>query len=372
MKPRCATKGSPKHNRRERLFNTVTKVVTENAGDTRGQSSRSHMTRGGATWKILAPSPRWRPVVTLRSRPFPRHSSPASSDGSRHGRFVLERRARRREDLLAGGPRGRGAPARCSCGRTASTSTSGGSNGCTPASPRRASRRTRGTTSGTDEASPRAAGRGTSSRAASTPSSRTPCSTRGASARRTERAVVRGPPSSFRSHHFFFPLPKRTTQLCRRAPHARTPRTLSLATLRPVPSESSSHRQTSPPPVPSHHLSSTTHSSVRALYPPSVPLFLGGVSFGGLVATTAALRVLATNELRVAGVVLVAPALDLEWTPVLRFQAGIGAFLARRAPNVRGAPAAPPERLSDDAEAVRSHAGGPAREGGQRAIPGGV
>ena len=86
---------------------------------------------------------------------------------------------------------------------------------------------------------------------------------------------------------------------------------------------------------------------------------MGGVSFGGLVATTAALRVLATNELRVAGVVLVAPALDLEWTPVLRFQAGIGAFLARIAPNVRGAPAAPPERLSDDAEAVRSYAEDP-------------
>ena len=168
-------------------------------------------------------------------------------------------------------------------------------------------------------------------------------------------------PGGAHHHHFivvptlFFPLPKRTTQLCRRAPldpFPRDPPTLPLRILltptKPL-----------PPPVPSHHLSSTTHSSVRAIYPPSVPLFLGGVSFGGLVAATAALRVSATNELRVAGVVLVAPALDLEWTPVLRFQAGIGAFLARIAPNVRGAPAAPPERLSDDAEAVRSYAEDP-------------
>ena len=108
-------------------------------------------------------------------------------------------------------------------------------------------------------------------------------------------------------------------------------------------------------PVPSHHLSSTTHSSVRAPHPlgPSVWASRSAVWWPpprrcGFWPPTN----------RAPPAPPVAPALDLEWTPVLRFQAGIGAFLARIAPNVRGAPRRP-ERLSDDAEAVRIARGPP-------------
>ena len=94
---------------------------------------------------------------------------------------------------------------------------------------------------------------------------------------------------------------------------------------------------------------------MRAKYPAdaAVPVFVGGVSFGGLVAAHACARASAFGP-RFAGCVLAAPCCDVEWTPLLRFQASIGAFLARVAPDVRGAAAVTPDRLSSDSAAIEA------------------
>ena len=99
---------------------------------------------------------------------------------------------------------------------------------------------------------------------------------------------------------------------------------------------------------------------VRAKYPAdaAVPVFVGGVSFGGLVAAHACARASAFGP-RFAGCVLAAPCCDVEWTPLLRFQASIGAFLARVAPDVRGAAAVTPDRLSSDSAAIEAYVSDP-------------
>ena len=99
---------------------------------------------------------------------------------------------------------------------------------------------------------------------------------------------------------------------------------------------------------------------VRAKYPAdaAVPVFVGGVSFGGLVAAHACARASAFGP-RFAGCVLAAPCCDVEWTPLLRFQASIGAFLARVAPDVRGAAAVTPDRLSSDPAAIEEYVSDP-------------
>ena len=102
---------------------------------------------------------------------------------------------------------------------------------------------------------------------------------------------------------------------------------------------------TPPPPPP---------RSVRSQYPDTVPMFLGGVSFGGLVAAHASVRIE-----RLHGTVLVAPCIDVEWTPLLRFQARIGSFLARVCPHVRGAAAVAPDRLSSDPDAIKEYRNDP-------------
>ena len=94
--------------------------------------------------------------------------------------------------------------------------------------------------------------------------------------------------------------------------------------------------------------------SVRSKYPDTVPMFLGGVSFGGLVAAHASVRIE-----RLHGTVLVAPCIDVEWTPLLRFQARIGSFLARVCPHVRGAAAVAPDRLSSDPDAIKEYRNDP-------------
>ena len=81
-------------------------------------------------------------------------------------------------------------------------------------------------------------------------------------------------------------------------------------------------------------------------------MFLGGVSFGGLVAAHACLS---TPDARWAGLLLAAPAVDVKWNPALRLQASVGAFLARLAPHFRGVAAVPPERLSRDPDAIREY-----------------
>lgn len=82
------------------------------------------------------------------------------------------------------------------------------------------------------------------------------------------------------------------------------------------------------------------------------------MSFGGLVAAHACARGGAYG-LKFAGCVMVAPCCDVEWTPALKFQASIGAFLAKVAPNFRGAAAVTPERLSADAAAVAAYRADP-------------
>ena len=54
-----------------------------------------------------------------------------------------------------------------------------------------------------------------------------------------------------------------------------------------------------------------------------------------------------------------APCCDVEWTPLLRFQASIGAFRARVAPDVRGAAAVTPDRLSSDPAAIEAYVSDP-------------
>lgn len=99
---------------------------------------------------------------------------------------------------------------------------------------------------------------------------------------------------------------------------------------------------------------------VQSKYPkdtserPPVPIFVGGVSFGGLVAAHVCANAV-TYGVSVAGCVLVAPCCDVEWTPALRVQASIGSFLAKVAPDFRGAAAVSPERLSSDLEAIEEY-----------------
>lgn len=89
-----------------------------------------------------------------------------------------------------------------------------------------------------------------------------------------------------------------------------------------------------------------------------VTIFVGGASFGGLVAAHACASA-RKYGVSFAGCVLVAPCCDVEWTPALRFQASIGSLLAKVAPDVRGAAAVTPERLSSDAAAIAAYVGDP-------------
>jgi alpha-beta hydrolase superfamily lysophospholipase len=99
---------------------------------------------------------------------------------------------------------------------------------------------------------------------------------------------------------------------------------------------------------------------VQSKYPkdtnerPPVPIFVGGVSFGGLVAAHVCSNAVKYG-VSVAGCVLVAPCCDVEWTPALRVQASIGSFLAKVAPDFRGAAAVTPERLSSDVVAIEEY-----------------
>jgi len=81
-----------------------------------------------------------------------------------------------------------------------------------------------------------------------------------------------------------------------------------------------------------------------------------GASFGGLVAAHAVLR---SPDLSWSSLTLIAPAIDVRWNLTLRAQALAGAALARAAPDRRLIPAVPPERLSDDKDAVEEYARDP-------------
>jgi len=73
-----------------------------------------------------------------------------------------------------------------------------------------------------------------------------------------------------------------------------------------------------------------------------------------LIAAHACVRCEAIGS-RAEGSVLVAPCCDVDWTPLLRAQAGMGSFLAKVMPDYRGAAAITPERLSSDARAIEEY-----------------
>jgi acylglycerol lipase len=81
-----------------------------------------------------------------------------------------------------------------------------------------------------------------------------------------------------------------------------------------------------------------------------VPLYIGGHSMGGLVAAH-----LVKSEDRAKGLVLHSPALDVEWTLVLRAQAPIGNLMAQLMPKLRAVPAVRPEDLSPDPAVVQDY-----------------
>ncbi|GFR39691.1 hypothetical protein Agub_g166 [Astrephomene gubernaculifera] len=87
----------------------------------------------------------------------------------------------------------------------------------------------------------------------------------------------------------------------------------------------------------------------------AVPLFLAGNSLGGLVASYVAAR----QGEQVAGLVMQSPAIDVEWTPVLRFQAMLGNLLAALLPRAKLVPAVRPEDMSQDPRVVAEYLADP-------------
>lgn len=86
---------------------------------------------------------------------------------------------------------------------------------------------------------------------------------------------------------------------------------------------------------------------------PRVPAFMMGCSLGGLVSTYTVLR----DQARWAkgGLVLMSPAMDVEWNFVLRVQAPMGALLAVVLPDVPLVPAVRAEDLSRNPAVVEAH-----------------
>ena len=89
------------------------------------------------------------------------------------------------------------------------------------------------------------------------------------------------------------------------------------------------------------------------------PVFIGGHSLGGLVAALTAAghaspSAAAGGAGPWAGLVLSSPALDVEWSPMLRVQAAVGGLLAAVVPRARIVPAVRPEDMSPGARPALS------------------
>ena len=84
---------------------------------------------------------------------------------------------------------------------------------------------------------------------------------------------------------------------------------------------------------------------------PSLPFFIGGHSLGGLIATITCLR----DQSRWKGLLISDPALDVEWTPVLKIQAALGNILAALIPKARLVPAVDPANLNRDPARVKEY-----------------
>lgn len=93
-------------------------------------------------------------------------------------------------------------------------------------------------------------------------------------------------------------------------------------------------------------------AEARKRVPPGTPFFAVGQSLGGLIA---ALLVLREGRGRWAGLVLTAPALDVEWTPVLRAQSLVLPYLAALLPSARIVEGVRPDEMCRTAEGVRDY-----------------
>ena len=103
-------------------------------------------------------------------------------------------------------------------------------------------------------------------------------------------------------------------------------------------------------------LCTTTLANADAIQSPSsasgrVPMFIGGHSLGGLVAAITCLR----DQSRWNGLLLSDPALDVEWTPMLRIQAALGNLLAAVVPKARIVPAVDPKYMNRDPVKVQEY-----------------
>lgn len=95
-----------------------------------------------------------------------------------------------------------------------------------------------------------------------------------------------------------------------------------------------------------------------------VPFFIAGHSLGGLVATVTCLR----DQSRWKGLLISAPALDVEWTPVLKIQAAMGNILAAIIPKARMVPAVDPANLNRDPARVKEYVEDPLNTVGPVAV----
>lgn len=95
-----------------------------------------------------------------------------------------------------------------------------------------------------------------------------------------------------------------------------------------------------------------------------LPRFIGGHSLGGLVAITTCLR----DQAAWNGLLISGPALDVEWTPVLRVQAAVGSLLAALVPRARIVPATDPVNMNRDPERVKEYVEDPLNTVGPVAV----
>ncbi|KAG7667050.1 hypothetical protein Ndes2526B_g04463 [Nannochloris sp. 'desiccata'] len=82
-----------------------------------------------------------------------------------------------------------------------------------------------------------------------------------------------------------------------------------------------------------------------------IPFFIGGHSLGGLVAALSCLK----DQSKWKGLILSAPAIDVEWTPILKVQAALGNILAAVVPKARIVPAAEPKFMNRDPVKVKEY-----------------
>ncbi|GAX72847.1 hypothetical protein CEUSTIGMA_g302.t1 [Chlamydomonas eustigma] len=91
---------------------------------------------------------------------------------------------------------------------------------------------------------------------------------------------------------------------------------------------------------------------IKQSQPMGIPLLVGGQSLGGLLA----LHLLLKRQKDFSGLILHSAALDVEWTPVLRWcQASIGDCLAGMCPYAKMVPAVRPQDMCEDPAVVEEY-----------------